>query len=155
MATRTLTRCGAVAALYAVLTLVLAPISYGPVQFRMSELLKPLALFDPAMALAFALGTGLSNLMSPFGPWDYIAMALVDAVAAVVCWKLRRWPWYSLVIQAVIISAGVSIFPLGFGGGLPVWTTFPAVFASQVTILLVAYAVIWKPRQEWLWRSLH
>jgi len=154
MATRTITRCGAVAALYVVLTLALAPISYGPVQFRVSEMLKPLALFDPAMALAFALGTCLSNLASPFGPWDYVAMALVDAVAALICWRLRRCPWGSLVIQAVIISAGVAVFPLGLGGGLPVLATFPGVLVSQLIILLVAYAVIWRPRQEWLCRIL-
>jgi len=154
MATKTLTRCAAVAALYVVLTLAMAPISFGPVQFRVSELLKPLALFDPAMALAFALGTGLSNLASPFGPWDYVAMAVVDALAALICWRLRRWPWVSLVVQAVVISAGVAVFPLGLGGGLPILATFPGVLASQSIILLVAYAVIWRPRREWICRIL-
>lgn len=154
MATKTLTKCGAVAALYVVLTLALAPISFGPLQFRVSEFLKPLALFDPTMSMAFALGTSLSNLASPFGPWDYVAMAVVDALAALVCWFLRRWPWPSLVLQAVIISVGVAVFPLGMGGGLPIWGTFPTVLVSQVTILLVAYAVIWKPRREWLCQVL-
>jgi len=150
METKTIARCGAVASVYIVLTFVFAPFSFGPLQFRVSELLKPLALFDPSMALAFAVGTGLSNLMSPFGPWDYVAMAVVDALAALVCWRLRRWPWASLVAQAIIISAGVAVFPLALGGGMPVWATFPSVLAAQLIILLVAYGVIWRPRQEWI-----
>lgn len=150
MATKTLTRCGAIAALYVVLTLALAPISFGPLQFRVSELLKPLALFGPEMALAFALGTGLSNLVSPFGAWDYVAMALVDALAAFMCWRLRSWPWASLAVQSAIISAGVAVFPLGLGGGLPAWATLPGVFISQLVILLTSYAVIWNPRRKWL-----
>jgi len=143
-----------VAAAYVVLTLALAPVSFGPLQFRASEFLKPLALFDPALALAFALGTGLSNLASPFGPWDYIAMPLVDAVAALLCWRLRRWPWASLVAQAGVIAVGVAVFPLGLGGGLPVCATLPGVLASQLVILLMAYAIIWQPRREWLWSVL-
>jgi uncharacterized membrane protein len=154
MKTKTLTRCAAVAALYALLTLAIAPVAFGPLQFRVSNFLKPLALFDPAFALAFALGTGLSNLWSPFGPWDYLAMPLVDALAALVCWRLRRWPWVAVGVQAVVISVGVVLFPLGLGGGLPVAATFPAVLASQLVILLVAYGVIWKPRKAWMWRTL-
>ena len=150
MKTRTITRGAAVAAVYVVLTLALAPISFGPLQFRVSELLKPLALFDPALALAFGLGTGLSNLWSPFGPWDYLAMPIVDALAAFLCWRLRRRPWLSLALQALVIALGVAIFPLGLGGALPVHLTFPAVAASQLIILLIAYAVIWRPRREWL-----
>jgi uncharacterized membrane protein len=150
MRTRTLTRAAALAAVYVILTLALAPISFGPLQFRVSELLKPLALFDPFLALAFALGTAVSNLWSPFGPWDYVAMPIVDAAAALLCWRLRRRPWFSLAIQALVIALGVAVFPLGLGGSLPVYLTFPAVAASQLIILLVAYAVIWKPRREWL-----
>ena len=150
MQTRTLTRSAAVAAVYVVLTLALAPISFGPLQFRASELLKPLALFDPSMAFAFALGTGISNLWSPFGPWDYIAMPIVDAAAALLCWHLRRHPWFSLAVQAILIAIGVAVFPLGLGGGLPAYLTFPSVAASQLLILFTAYAVIWKPRRRWL-----
>ena len=39
-----------VGALYAILTMVLAPISYGPLQFRISEALCVLSYFTPAAA---------------------------------------------------------------------------------------------------------
>jgi uncharacterized membrane protein len=147
-------KCGAIAALYVVLTVALAPLSYGALQFRVSEFLKPLALFAPWTAAAFALGTCIANLFSPFGMWDYVAMPLVDAIAALVCWRLRRHPLLALVIQAGVIALGVAIFPLGLGGGLPVLPSFISVCVSQVVIFLAAWFVIWKPRREMLCRWL-
>lgn len=138
---------GVLAAAYAVLTVALAPLSYGPVQFRVAELLKPAALLHPAFALAFGLGTGLSNLASPFGAWDFIAMPLVDALAAWLCWSLRARPWLALTVQAVVISLGVAVFPLGLGGGLPFAPSFVSVMVSELVLLLVGYAVIWRGRR--------
>jgi len=148
METKTIAKCGVVAAMYVVVTIALAPISYGPIQFRVSELIKPLALFDPEMALAFALGTGISNIMSPFGPWDYIVMAVVDGIAAFACWKLRKYPWLSLVVQSLVISIGVAVFPLWLGGGISPILTFPGIMLSETVILLAAYAIIWRPRTQ-------
>jgi len=152
MATKTITRSAAVAATYAVLTVVLAPVSYGPLQFRVAELLKPLALFAPEFALGFAVGTGMANLLSPFGPWDFIAMPVVDALAGYVCWRWRRYPVLALLVQAMIIAVGVAVFPLGFGGGLSPVVTFLPVLVSQVALLLLGWFTVWKPRREWvLW----
>ena len=145
---------GLITALYVVLTLALAPISYGPIQFRVSELLKPLVLFNPYFAISFGIGTGMANLFSPFGPWDYIAMAIVDVIAAYICWLLRKWSWFALVVQAIIISAGVAIFPLGLGGGFPPPETFIFVLIPQLILLLVGYGVIWRKYGAYLLRGI-
>jgi len=50
MTIKTVTRAALVAAVYVVLTVALAPLSFGPLQFRVSEMLKPLALFAPWFA---------------------------------------------------------------------------------------------------------
>lgn len=133
-----------IAALYAMLTYALAPISYGAIQLRAAELLKPLALYNPIFALGFGLGNFIANLGSPFGAWDFIVMPFVDIVAALLCWKMRRYPTFAVGFQAVIISAGVAIFPLGFGGGLPVMPTFLAVLISELFLLVGGYWLIWR-----------
>jgi uncharacterized membrane protein len=144
MNTRTLVYGGMLAAAYAVLTWALAPLSYGPLQFRVSEILKPAALFHPSFALAFGVGNGISNLMSPFGAWDYVAMSLVNVAASLLCWRLRRWPVPAVLAQAVVISAGVAVFPLGIAGGFPILPTFFAVLVSEVILLVAGYFVIWR-----------
>lgn len=137
---------GVVAAAYVVLTLALAPVSYGPVQFRVSELLKPLALVHPVFALAFGLGNALANLTSPFGAWDFAGMAVVDALAAYLCWLLRRWPIAAVTVQAIIISVGVAALPLGMGAGLPFAPTFASVLVSELILLHAGYWLIWRGR---------
>jgi len=142
--TRTITLAGVTAAAYVALTVALAPISYNVFQFRVSEMLKPLALFSPVFALAFAVGNFIANLASPFGVLDWGVMPFVDALAALVCWWLRRWAMMAVIVQAVVISAGVAVFPLGFGAGLPVWLSFISVLVSELILLLGGYFIIWK-----------
>jgi uncharacterized membrane protein len=46
--TRFITFSAIIAAVYAAMTLVVAPLSYGPIQIRLSESLTILAAFTPA-----------------------------------------------------------------------------------------------------------
>lgn len=144
MKTKTIVYGGMFAALYAVLTLALAPISYGPIQARVSNLIKPIALYDPAFALSLALGTGMANLFSPFGFWDWGVMPVVEGIAAFTCWSLRRWPLTAVMVQSVIISMGVSLFPLGQGAQLPFAVTFLPVLIPNVLVPVLGYLLIWK-----------
>lgn len=51
-----------IAALYAALTIALAPISYGPIQFRVSEALTALPFLMPGSVVGIAVGCVLANL---------------------------------------------------------------------------------------------
>ena len=65
-----------VAALYAALTLGLAPVSYGAVQVRVSEFMTLLAFYDkgliPGLIPGLTLGCLISNVGSPFGITDML-----------------------------------------------------------------------------------
>lgn len=130
------------AAAYAVATLALAPISYGPLQLRLAGLLKPLALREPMMAMGLAVGVALANIASPFGAWDFAAMPIVSYGAAMLTWHLRRWPWLAMATQAAVIATGVAVFPLHLGGGIPIWPTVLWVFVSECSLYLIGYAVL-------------
>ncbi len=62
MNTRKLTLIAVVAALYVVLTVSLGMLGYGPIQFRVSEILNLLALIHPIYIFAVGLGCAISNL---------------------------------------------------------------------------------------------
>lgn len=79
-ATVKLVRTAVIAALYAALTLVFAPISYGAVQFRLSEALTILPLLCPEAIVGLTVGCFLANI--PSGLWDMFLGALATAVAA-------------------------------------------------------------------------
>ena len=59
-----------IAAIYTVLTLVFAPISFGPVQFRIAEALCILPFFTPAAVPGVFIGCLLSNLLCGAAPAD-------------------------------------------------------------------------------------
>ncbi len=57
-----LTSSAIIAAVYAALTIVLAPISYGPVQFRISEALTALPFLMPGTVWGVFIGCVIANL---------------------------------------------------------------------------------------------
>lgn len=79
--TKRLVTVAAVAALYAVLTVALAPISYGSVQFRVSELMVLLAFFDPFYIGGLTLGCLIANLLGPNGIMDVIFGTLATFIS--------------------------------------------------------------------------
>lgn len=83
--TKRLVKVALVAALYAVLTVALAPISYGNIQFRVSELMVLLAFFDPFYIGGLTLGCFIANLLGPNGLMDVIfgTLATLISVSAI------------------------------------------------------------------------
>jgi hypothetical protein len=108
------------------------------------------------MGVGLAVGVGLANLTSPFGPYDFLVMPLVSLAASLIAYRMRKMPWLALgtgdvvalVVQAAIVAVGVAVFPLYLGGGIPLWPTLLMVFASEATLYLMGYAVL---RQTPLW----
>ncbi|MBQ7896050.1 MAG: QueT transporter family protein [Oscillospiraceae bacterium] len=68
-------------AAYAVLTMVLAPISYGPLQFRLSEALCVLPFFIPSTAWGLFVGCAAANLMTG-NVFDVVFGSLATLMAA-------------------------------------------------------------------------
>lgn len=71
-----------IGAVYAALTMVLTPISYGPLQLRLSELLCILPFFFPAAAGGLAVGCVIANTMSTAGILDIVFGSLATLLAA-------------------------------------------------------------------------
>jgi uncharacterized membrane protein len=135
--TRRLAEAGIVAAAYAALTVLLAPISYGPIQFRVPEVLKSLVIWRPHLILAFVIGNFAGNLTSPnVGPWELGFMPLVNLVGAALCAALgRRSPWVGAGTYAVIIAAGVAVM-LSAILNVPVSVLFPPLLISEAILIV-------------------
>lgn len=120
-------------AAYAALTMLLAPISYGPIQFRLSECLCILPFFDPVFAGGLFVGCLIANLMSTAGLLDIVFGSLATLLAALCTAALGRRSkgWLSCILgclapvifNALIVGAvlAATIAPEG--------TSFSAAFA--------------------------
>lgn len=84
-----LTQAAIIAALYAALTIVIMPASYGVMQFRVSEALTVLPAFTPAAIPGLFIGCMVANLVSPVGVVDVVIGSTATLIAAVASYKLR------------------------------------------------------------------
>ncbi len=134
MNVRFLCESAVVAALYAVLTWVLAPISYGPIQFRISEILVLLVFFNPKYAYAIILGCFVSNTTSSLGWYDMVFGTLATTLAVLPMIKTKRIGIAS--IYPVIGNALIVSFEL--------WLAFkePGVFFFNVGTIALGEAVV-------------
>ena len=105
-----LVRGSLIAAAYAVFALALPEISYGPLQFRLSESLVLLPCFLPEAIPGLILGCFLANLGSPFGIIDIVCGTLCTAVAAWLTYKFRHNTVIAVAAPILINGFGVSIY---------------------------------------------
>lgn len=117
---RYVTQAGLIAALYAATTIpvIQNPLTYGPVQLRVSEALTVLALFTPAAIPGLTIGCAVANgaMIAQFGPLallDVVFGSLATFLGAVWTYRLRRSPALALlgpvVANALIVAAYLPI----------------------------------------------
>jgi len=115
--TKEISLTAVIAALYAAIVIILAPISFGPIQLRVADALIPLAalLGFPAV-YGVALGALVANIYWFMSPIDVVFGALANLVAGYVMYKYK-----DNLIPASIASS--IIIGLVVGGYL--WLFFP------------------------------
>ena len=109
MNTKFLIRAAVIAAIYAAVTVLLAPLSYGPMQIRVSEALTVMPYFTPAAIPGLFIGCLAANIISPMGVADMVCGSLASLVAAWASYKLRKRqllvPAPPVIINGVVIGA--------------------------------------------------
>lgn len=86
---RALARGALIAALYATLTLLLAPISYGEIQIRLSEALTLLPMLLPEAVPALCVGCLLANILGGCTIVDIVFGTLATLLSALCTRRLR------------------------------------------------------------------
>ena len=123
-----LTQGAAIAALYVVLTLVFAPISFGPIQLRIAEALCILPMFTPAAIPGLFIGCMLANLIGGGVLLDVIFGSLATLIGAALGYLLRKNRWL-VPVPAVIANALIVPFVLKYGYGV-VDTAIPVLMVQ-------------------------
>ena len=96
-----------IAALYALTTVLLAPISYGETQFRVSEALTLLPMLTPAASPGLTVGCLIANLWGSASLLDMVFGPLATLLAAVGTRALRKKP--VLAALCPVVSNGVIV----------------------------------------------
>ena len=127
--TGALTRAAIIAELYAALTLLLAPISYGEVQIRFSEALTILPVLLPEAVPALAVGCLLANILGGCTIFDILFGTLATLLAALCTRALRR---------NVLLASAMPVLFNGVIVGAVVHYCYAPAVALPLCMLFVA-----------------
>lgn len=152
MSVRKLASAAVIAAVYAALTMALSFMSYGYIQFRVSEALCILPFFFPYTSWGLFAGCLLANLMSPSGPLDIIFGSLATLVSCLCTAAIgmggdrRSWGrcicacLSPVLFNAIIVGAvlAVTSAPLSMFMTVSIFPYYAAMVAlGEAAVMLV------------------
>ena len=114
--TRKLAAAAVTGAAYAALTMLLAPISYGAIQCRVSEVLCILPFFIPCTAWGLFAGCAIANLLSAAGIFDVVFGSLGRGRGA------QSW------VRCILAALMPVVFNFVLVGAVLTWSLTDAVF---------------------------
>jgi len=150
---RRVVRAGVIAAAYAGVSYALAPISFGPLQFRVAEGLSVLPILFPEAVPALFVGCLVANVIGPYGVLDIVFGSLTTLAAAVLTRVFRRsiLAYLSpIVLNAVFVSAYLTALT-----GVPYWMLVLSIGASEAaSVVVIGIPLVRFMRKRWSERSL-
>jgi uncharacterized membrane protein len=133
------------AAVYAIGTIVLAPISFLAIQVRVTDALIPLAFYLKRPAVAgVTIGNIIANMFSPFGIIDIIVGTVANFIAAGSCMYVPERFWYLVGIIPTLVIGLLVGTELAFFLGLELWLVFviEVLLGSFVAIVILGTFVL-------------
>lgn len=133
-----LVQAALIAAVYAAVTYIAAPLSFGAQQVRISEALTVLPVLTPAAVPGLTVGCIIANIGSPYGIADIICGGLATLIAALLTRAAGNIrfkslpllsPVFPVILNGLIIGLEITVF-------LPGEASFKGFILSFVSIAL-------------------
>ncbi len=140
LTTRSLCVSAVIAALYAALTLLLAPISYGGVQCRLSEAMTLLPMILPQAIPGLFVGCLIANLYTGMIT-DIIFGSLATLLAAVGTFLLRKKPILAAACP-ILANAVIVGLVLSLASNWPIPLTMLQVGLGETAAVLVGFVIL-------------
>jgi len=153
--TRQLTLASAIAALYAILVSIFAPISIPIIQVRVADLLMPLSIiFGWPAVIGVTIGAGLGNLVGDtiLGNTgaqtgvDVVLGSLANFIAATLAWKISQRNWtirgrkaswlLAINTETAIITLIVGTY-LGYLFSIPLLASIGGILAGSIIAISI------------------
>lgn len=128
-----------IACVYAVLTLVCSPLSYGAIQFRFAEILVFLAFYNRRFIPGLVIGCLIANAFSPMGIYDVIFGTLATLLTCIALTKVSHLlsaAFWGAFLNGLIVGA-----ELYFILDLPFLINAGYVFAGEGLVLIVGVLI--------------
>ena len=111
-----ITQGAVIAAIYVVLVVVFIYWSFGPIQFRIAEVLTILPYFTPAAIPGLFIGCIIANVMGGAVIWDIVFGSIATLIGAIGTYMLRKNKWLA-PLPPVIANTLIVPFVLKYAYG--------------------------------------
>ena len=140
-----LVQAATIGAIYVVLTLLFAPLSYGEVQVRFSEALTILPYFTPAAIPGLFVGCLVGNILGGAILPDIIFGSIATLIGAIGTYMLRQQKPVFGTLPPIIANIVIVPFVLryGYGVALPIPFMMLTVGIGEVASCLVLGLVLY------------
>ncbi|MEF9992521.1 MAG: QueT transporter family protein [Romboutsia sp.] len=142
--TKGLVSTAVVAAIYATLTLALGFISYGPIQFRIAEVMILLPFISSKYIVGLTLGCFIANIIGPYGVPDIVIGTLATFISAYLVYltsKLIKESKFALIVAGIwptVVNAVMVGFMLNKFYGAPlIYAILEVGFGQFVVINII------------------
>lgn len=143
MKTKLFIRMALVASIYIVLTIMVAPISYQGIQFRISEVLLILVFYDKLYIIPLVMGCLIANIFSPLGFIDLLFGSTASFVSLLLMYKFRNKKFIASLFPAFINGILVGI-ELTIVFETPILLNMLTVFLGEFLVVSIFGMVLFK-----------
>ncbi|MCJ8008273.1 QueT transporter family protein [Lederbergia wuyishanensis] len=148
MKTKTLVINGILAALYIVVTLLIKPIAFTNIQFRLSEMFNHLVVFNKKYIFGIVVGVFLANLFfSELGLYDLIfgvGQSIIALSITIFSGKFIKGIWNRMIFNTLIFTFTMFIIAieLNLALGFPFWITWISVSIGEFIVMAIGAPLI-------------
>ncbi|MBN6886204.1 putative membrane protein [Cytobacillus horneckiae] len=149
MNTKTLVANGILAALYIAVSMLVQPIAFSAVQFRIAEMFNHLIIFDKKYIYGIVLGVFLTNLLfSPMKAYDLIfgvGHSIICLLITIFICKFIKNIWGRMIANTIVFTFMMWIIALELklAVGLPFMFTWATTAIGEFIVLLVGMPLIY------------
>lgn len=141
ISSRDLSLVAVFAALYAVLVYLFAPVSFYALQFRVAGVLRPGIARKWMLAVGYAIGVVVGNILSPFaGLHELVFMPIMSFLAGMLGYLAAKPFKNSYFIAGAVIATIIPIsvsWMLSQLFSLPIFATLPYMFLSEQIVCFI------------------
>ena len=114
-----ITQGAVIAAIYVVLVLIFDTFSFGPIQFRIAEMLTVMPYFTPAAIPGLFVGCLIANIIGGGLIWDIVFGSIATLIGAIGSYLVRKNKWLvplPPIIANMVIVPFVLKYAYGYDG---------------------------------------
>ena len=148
MKTKTLAINGLVAALYVAVTIAIAPIAFGNIQYRVSELFNHLVVFNKKYIYGIVVGVLLANLfLSTIKLYDLtfgVAHSIICLLITIGISKFVKSHLLRMIINTLVFTFNMFIiaYQLHLALGFPFFITWGTTALGEFVVMAIGIPIM-------------